>query len=203
MSKIDKLLVEFPPYSEELGIDLTTPAGRFRWFLASILFGARISEKIALNTYQEFERAGVDAPGKILSAGWDELVRILDEGGYVRYDESTATNLLSIMADMKKRDMDRWRIFPQLLAQTRGFGGQVIASSCGRHFYQPWYQSSDRLASHHLAASFVETRPPDDPPFENVQPATSAVYLSASGSPSIPLLLHLCFLQNLSSPSDR
>ena len=103
MNKIDKLLAEFPPYSEELGIDLTTPAGRFRWFLASILFGARISEKIASNTYHEFERAGVDAPEKILSAGWDELVRILDEGGYVRYDESTATNLLNIMADLKER----------------------------------------------------------------------------------------------------
>jgi endonuclease III len=103
MNKIDKLLAEFPPYSEELGIDLTTPAGRFKWFLASILFGARISEKIASNTYEEFEKAGADTAEKILSAGWDELVRILDEGGYVRYDESTATNLLNIMADLKER----------------------------------------------------------------------------------------------------
>ncbi len=103
MNKIDKLLSEFPPHSEELGIDLTTPAGRFKWLLASILFGARISEKIASNAYKEFEKAGVDAPEKILSAGWDELVRILDEGGYVRYDESTAINLLNIMADLKER----------------------------------------------------------------------------------------------------
>ena len=103
MNKIDKLLSEFPPYSEELGTDPTTPAGRFKWFLASILYGARISEKIASNTYRELERAGVDAPEKILSAGWDELVRILDEGGYVRYDESTAANLLNIMADLNER----------------------------------------------------------------------------------------------------
>ncbi len=103
MNKIDKLLAEFPPFSEELGIDLATPAGRFKWFLASILFGARISEKIASNAYREFERAGVDAPEKILSASWDELVRTLDEGGYVRYDESTASNLLDIMADLKDR----------------------------------------------------------------------------------------------------
>jgi len=102
MNKIDKLLAEFPSYSEELGIDLTTPAGRFKWFLASILFGARISEKIASNTYEEFEKAGADTAEKILSAGWDELVRILDEGGYVRYDESTATNRLNIMADLKE-----------------------------------------------------------------------------------------------------
>jgi len=103
MDKIDKLLAEFPMYSVELGIDLTTPAGRFKWFLASILFGARISEKIALNTYREFEKVGIDTADKILSAGWDELVRILDEGGYVRYDESTATNLPNIMEDLKER----------------------------------------------------------------------------------------------------
>ena len=40
-------------YSEELGINLK--AGKsseiFKWFLASILFGARISEAIAKNTY--------------------------------------------------------------------------------------------------------------------------------------------------------
>jgi endonuclease III len=103
MNKINKLIAEFPPCSEVLGTDLTTPASRFKWFLASILFGARISEKIASNTYREFEKAGVDSPEKILTAGWDELVRVLDEGGYLRYDESTATNLLNIMPDLNER----------------------------------------------------------------------------------------------------
>lgn len=89
--KISCLKEQFPLYSEDLGIDLTVPEDRFRWFLASILFGARISEKIAARTYMALERAGLDSPENILSAGWDELVRILDEGGYVRYDFSTAT----------------------------------------------------------------------------------------------------------------
>ncbi|KAF5432411.1 hypothetical protein C5S39_03690, partial [Candidatus Methanophagaceae archaeon] len=52
MDKIDVLLANFPLYSEDLGIDLTNPSGRFKWFLASILFGARISDKIAANTYK-------------------------------------------------------------------------------------------------------------------------------------------------------
>jgi endonuclease III len=73
------------------------------WFLASILFGAMISERIAANTYRAFLRNGLDSPEKILSAGWNELVRGLDEGGYVRYDFSTATKLLGIMRDLKER----------------------------------------------------------------------------------------------------
>jgi endonuclease III len=101
--KIDRLKDQFPLYSEDLGIDLQEPEGRFRWFLASILFGARIGERIAANTYMAFQRAGLDSPEKILAAGWDELVRILDEGGYVRYDFSTATKLLRIMRDLKER----------------------------------------------------------------------------------------------------
>ena len=100
--KIETLLRLLPLYSEELGIDLSQPSGRFRWFLASILFGKRISERIAAETYRCFERAGVLTPEGIIETGWDGLVEILDEGGYVRYDFSTATRLLEIMGKLKR-----------------------------------------------------------------------------------------------------
>jgi endonuclease III len=103
MDKIELLLANFPLYTEDLGIDLTEPAGRFKWFLASILFGARISEKIAANTYKTFERYGIDSMEKIIATGWDELVKVLDEGGYVRYDFSTATKLLEISQTLKEK----------------------------------------------------------------------------------------------------
>jgi len=103
ITKIDRLLEQFPLYSDDLSIDLATPSGRFRWFVASILFGARISEQIAANTYRCLEAAGiVDAPDKIIGAGWDRLVEILDAGGYVRYDFSTATKLLEIMTALQQ-----------------------------------------------------------------------------------------------------
>lgn len=63
-------------YSQDLGIDLTKPSGRFKWFLASILFGARISEKIAMKTYMTFDKYGIVTLKKILDAGWDELVML-------------------------------------------------------------------------------------------------------------------------------
>ena len=36
-------------------------------------------------------------------AGWDKLVEILDSGGYVRYDFSTASNLLQMANSLKQK----------------------------------------------------------------------------------------------------
>ncbi|MEM0358514.1 MAG: hypothetical protein QXG22_00670 [Candidatus Hadarchaeales archaeon] len=90
-------------YPEELGLDLGKPEDRFKWFLASILFGKRISAEIALRTFREFERRGYTTPERILEAGWAKLVKALDEGGYVRYDFSTADRLLEICKELKER----------------------------------------------------------------------------------------------------
>ncbi|MCX5886173.1 MAG: hypothetical protein NT096_09740 [Proteobacteria bacterium] len=86
-------------YSEELSIDLRRAADEelFKWFLASILFGTRITETIAKNTYRSFERHHLLDPRKIIEAGWDFLVNpVMREGGYVRYDEKTSTKILRI-----------------------------------------------------------------------------------------------------------
>jgi len=84
-------------YSEELGIDLArqSDAEYFLWFLASLLFGARISETTAKNTYRSFIRHGLTNPKKIRKAGWDFLVYpVMREGGYVRYDGRKSTQIL-------------------------------------------------------------------------------------------------------------
>jgi endonuclease III len=84
-------------YSEELDIDLAkrSDSAYFRWFLASLLFGARISETTAKNTYRSFMRRDLTAPERILEAGWDFLVDpVMREGGYVRYDGRKSTQVL-------------------------------------------------------------------------------------------------------------
>lgn len=94
-----------PLYSEELGIELkkNNDDEFFKWFLASILFGARISETIAKNTYRTFEKYNLLEPQKILDAGWDFLVNpIMREGGYVRYDFKTSTKILIICETLIK-----------------------------------------------------------------------------------------------------
>ena len=84
-------------YSEELDIHLRKKTDKelFKWFLASILFGARISETIAKNTYRTFEKFELLQPEKIIKAGWEFLVNpVMREGGYVRYDGKTSTQIL-------------------------------------------------------------------------------------------------------------
>jgi len=93
------------PYSKLLGIDLTRRRSGevFKWFLASILYGKPIRESSATKTYKCFEKRGVLSPEKILQTGWDGLVSILDEGGYTRYDFSTATKLLDVAGRLMER----------------------------------------------------------------------------------------------------
>ena len=93
------------PFSEELGIDLKSrKAGEIaKWFLASILYSKPIRESTATITYQAFETSGVDTPPKILETGWEGLVSLLDEGGYTRYDFSTADKLLLVFGNLQEK----------------------------------------------------------------------------------------------------
>lgn len=99
-----KLVVETygQPYSETLGIRLNghDEAELFKWFLASLLFGAPITEAAAIKTYHCFEKKGVTSATKILEAKWEGLVRMLDEGGYTRYDYKTADKLLAVAENL-------------------------------------------------------------------------------------------------------
>jgi len=90
-------------FATELGIALKAgPEERQKWFLAAILYGARISGQLAARTYKVFAARGVYTPQAILAQGWDNLVVLLDEGGYARYDFKTATKLLQVMASLQE-----------------------------------------------------------------------------------------------------
>ena len=91
-------------FSTELGINVAFgPEERQKWFLASLLFGAPISGKLATRTYRVLATRGVVGPEAVLARGWDGLVVLLDEGGYTRYDFKTATKLLAVMTTLKER----------------------------------------------------------------------------------------------------
>lgn len=103
-------LSALPDYSEELGLDVKRKGDRFLWFLASLLFAKRISAEIAKRTFREFIREGLTSPEKIAEAGWSRIVEVLDRGGYVRYDFSTADNILACVRLLVERyggDIDR------------------------------------------------------------------------------------------------
>jgi len=89
-------------YSRLLGINLDGGKDEeiFKWFLAFILFGAPINEASVIKTFNFSRRRDVLTPGEILETGWDDLVRILDEGAYTRYDFKTSDKLLEIMRNL-------------------------------------------------------------------------------------------------------
>lgn len=85
-------------YAAALGIDLagSQPDEIYKWFLAAVLYGARIPESVATRAWREFARSGIVTPQGVVETGWDGLVAMLDRGGYARYDYKTATKLLDI-----------------------------------------------------------------------------------------------------------
>jgi hypothetical protein len=95
-------------YSTALGIDVDGGDNEVeRWFLAATLFGARISGRIAARTFRVLDRAGLSRMAVAGRMAWQDLVDLLDEGGYVRYDFRTATRLQAIAAVLRERYGDR------------------------------------------------------------------------------------------------
>jgi len=94
-------------FSVAMGVDLESLDKRelFKWFVAAVLFGAPISQEIATRTYGELSDNALLSPKALLRRGWDGLVKVLDKGGYVRYDFKTATKLL----DLSKALLDGYK----------------------------------------------------------------------------------------------
>ncbi len=84
--------------AKDLGIDIEKGEGElFKWFLASFLFGKRIQQDIAAEAYRVIvDKHKRDTPRKLGNCSWQQIVDMLGEGHYVRYDESTADRLLKL-----------------------------------------------------------------------------------------------------------
>jgi len=137
--------------AKKLGINLSSrhEAELFKWFLACLLFGKPIQQEIAERAYARLVSAGVRNPDKVLEAGWDELVRLLDEAHYVRYDFSTATKLLDVCRELKMRYGDVTRMIEEvrtaseLSSRLQEFKhiGPVTARIFTREVAPIWYES--------------------------------------------------------------
>jgi hypothetical protein len=146
-------------YARELGIDLagSDERERFKWFLAAILYGARISVPLATRTWKEFAKLEVLSPRVIIDTGWEGLVKILDAGGYARYDFKTATKLLAVSASLRDEyhgSLDRLHELAagprDLEARLRGLGkgiGPTTISIFLRELRGIWYKSASPLSS--------------------------------------------------------
>lgn len=82
-------------YSAELGIKLEsgTPSPLFRWLCASLLFSARIGGEIAAEAARAMAKRGWTTARRLADSTWEQRARTLNQAGYARYDERTATML--------------------------------------------------------------------------------------------------------------
>ena len=144
-------------YSSELGIDLDSGEAEVeRWFIASTLFGTRISASVAERAYTQLDRAGIRRIADAADRQWEELVALLDAGGYARYDYRTATRL-------------------QMLAQVVAERYEGAVSEIGRRFTSPaalaaalealpgWGPVTTGLFLRELRGVWPGARPPLDP----------------------------------------
>jgi endonuclease III len=160
-------------FAAELEIDVASgPAARQQWFLAAILYGARIAGSLAERTYKVLAARGVVTPEAVLAQGWDGLVALLDEGGYARYDFKTATKLLGGMESLKDRyqgDLERLhetaRDYEDLEALVRDLApgiGPATANIFLRELRGVWAKATPPLSSlAQLAAAHAGLIPPE------------------------------------------
>lgn len=102
--EIEQIVEELgQPYSAMLGIRLHDGDTEWlKWFLAAFLYAKPIREESATKTYQVFISNGLTTAAAIADASRDKLIRLLGEGGYTRYDESTATRLHAIFGHLQE-----------------------------------------------------------------------------------------------------
>jgi hypothetical protein len=179
-------------FSARLGIALDgLDSGElFRWFLASLLFGARIAESVAGRTYVAFAEHGLTTPERIAAADFGELLQIMAEGGYVRYDGITSRKVKQAAArliEMYAGDLNRLHAAAQdtqdLEARLQDFWG-VGPTTCGiflRELRGVWPRANPplgslaRLAADHLSiddpAAFWEKHAVDGYDFRHFEAA--------------------------------
>lgn len=82
-------------YAEQLRINVArgTPGPLFQLLVFALLSSARISSELALRGTRGLFDAGWTSARRMAGSGWDERARVLNESGYARYDERTATML--------------------------------------------------------------------------------------------------------------
>ncbi|ARF59295.1 endonuclease [Streptomyces gilvosporeus] len=100
-------------YAEECGIRLrNTPQPLYQLLVLADLLSTRIRASVAVAAARALFDAGMGTPRRMLDATWQQRVDALGEGGYRRYDESTATRLgdgAALLLDTYGGDLRRMR----------------------------------------------------------------------------------------------
>lgn len=93
-------------FAAEAGIPLRNgPSSLFQLLCLSLLSSARIKSSIAVAAQRALRDQGWTTPQKLRSSTWERRAKVLNEAGYARYDERTAT----MLADTAELLIDRYK----------------------------------------------------------------------------------------------
>jgi hypothetical protein len=91
-------------FSAELGIDVDAGDAEVeRWLLAATLFGTRISAGVAERAFAVLSDAGLTKIRQARHIPSEDLIELLDAGGYARYDFRTASRLQALSEIIDER----------------------------------------------------------------------------------------------------
>ncbi|MFI9048709.1 endonuclease [Streptomyces sp. NPDC053427] len=100
-------------YAAQCGIAVrNTPQPLYQVLVLADLLSTRIRASVAVASARALFDAGMSTPRRMLDATWQQRVDALGEGGYRRYDESTATRLgegAALLLDTYGGDLRRMR----------------------------------------------------------------------------------------------
>lgn len=93
-------------FADELGLDLRkgAPSALFGLLLFAVLSSARIRSVNATEGTKALLDAGWSNVKTLAETTWEQRVRVLNQNGYARYDERTA----SMLGDLTEQVQDRW-----------------------------------------------------------------------------------------------
>ena len=81
-----------------------TPSPLYRLLCLATLLSARIRAEAAVEAARALSSAGWRSARSMAATTWEQRVRVLNENGYARYDESTAR----MLGDTAELLLDRW-----------------------------------------------------------------------------------------------
>lgn len=148
-------------FASELGvrIERNTPSPLFRMLCLAMLTSAPVQADIAMQGAKALGKAGWTTPKKLAQSSWDARARTLNEAGYARVDEKTATEIADLNdtllaeydGDLRRlreaADGDA-RAAVRALKQFKGIG-EVGANIFLREAQAPWpefYPFADKAA---------------------------------------------------------
>lgn len=136
-------------FAQEIGISrLDGPSGLFQLLVISLLMSARIRATVAVRAAQSLFKERWNTPQRMSEAKWADRVKVLNDAGYARYDERTATMLgemaervlSSFHGDLRRLRVDAMRdpsMERKLLMEFNGIG-EVGADIFCRDVQEEW-----------------------------------------------------------------